>query len=70
MSKPRNERYDDCFKLEMTFDGQSFYGMHEYNRDFNIHWTEIGCDDDDTWKYKIDKLTAELERRKAELKSE
>jgi len=64
MTKSRTERYDDCFALEMTFNGESFYGMHEYNSDFNIHWSEVACDDDRTWKQKIAYLTEALKNRK------
>ena len=59
-----NERYDDCFALEMTFNGECFYGMHEYNRDFNVHWTEVKCDDDRTWEQKMACMTEELKKRK------
>lgn len=59
-----NQRYDDCFELEMTFNGESFNGTQEYNRDFNVHWTEIKCDDDLTWKQKIAYMRNELDKRK------
>lgn len=67
MSKPRNERYDDCFALEMTFNGENFYGTQEYNKDFNIHWTEITCDDDRTWEQKMAWMRNELDKRKTVL---
>ena len=59
-----SDRYDDCFALEMTFDGESFYGTQEYNKDFNIHWTEVSTDDDRTWKQKIAWMRNELDKRK------
>ena len=61
----RTERYDDCFALEMTFDGESFYGVKEYNKDFNVHWTEVASDDDRTWKQKMAWMSEELKKRKA-----
>jgi len=62
-----HKRYDDCFALEMTFNGENFYGMHEYNKDFNIHWTEAVGDDDRTWKQKMAWMTEELKKRKADV---
>lgn len=61
------KRYDDCFALEMTFDGESFYGIKPYNKDFNIHWTEVRSDDDRTWKQKMAWMTEELKKRKADV---
>jgi len=63
-NKPLHERYDDCFALEMSFNGESFYGTHDYNKDFNIHWTEVTCDDDRTWEQKMAWMRNELEKRK------
>jgi len=59
-----SKRYDDCFALEMTFNGENFYGMHDYNKDFNIHWTEATCDDDRTWEQKMAWMRNELDKRK------
>jgi len=64
MEKPNSDRYDDCFALEMTFNGESFYGMHDYNKDFNIHWTEVATDSDQTWKQKMAWMQNELNKRK------
>ena len=61
-----HKRYDDCFALEMTFNGESFYGMNEYNKDFNVHWSEAATDDDRTWKQKMAWMTEELKKRKDE----
>lgn len=66
MTENRTARYDDCFALEMTFNGQEFYGIKPYNKDFNIHWTEISCDSDETWKQKVAYMQNELVKRKAE----
>ena len=63
-----SKRYDDCFALEMTFDGESFYGMHDYNKDFNIHWTEATTDSDQTWEQKMCWMKNELKKRKNENK--
>jgi len=68
MEKSRTERYDDCFALEMTFNGESFYGTQPYNKDFNVHWTEVSCDDDRTWEQKMAWMRNELQKRKADLK--
>jgi len=55
--------------LEMTFDGESFYGIKEYNKDFNVHWTEVATDDDRTWKQKMAWMSEELKKRKADEKT-
>ena len=59
-----DKRYDDCIALEMTFNGESYYGTQEYNKDFNVHWTEIRTDDDKTWEQKMAWMTEELKKRK------
>lgn len=59
------KRYDDCFALEMSFNGDSFVGRFDYNRDFNIHWTEVNCDTEEQWENKINWMTTELEKRKS-----
>ena len=61
-----SQRYDDCFALEMTFDGENFYGIHDYNKDFNIHWTEATTDDEKTWEQKMAWMRNELKKRKNE----
>ena len=63
-----HERYEDCFALEMTFNGDSFYGVKDYNRDFNIHWSEIRADSDETWKQKMAWMRNELDKRKSQNK--
>lgn len=60
----QNKRYADLHMLDMKFDGDSFIGAEDDNNDFNVHWTEINCDNDEEWNDKITKLTAELERRR------
>lgn len=60
----KEKRYGDCYALEMCFDGDSFIGKFDYNRDFNIHWTEISCDTEEQWETKIKTMTTELENRK------
>lgn len=65
MKEKIDKRTAEVFNLEMTFDGVSFYGIKDYNEDFNIHATELMCDDDEKWNAKIKKMSAELERRKS-----
>jgi len=65
-----HKRYEDCFALEMTFNGESFFGMKEYNKDFNIHWSEATTDSDATWIQKIAYLQNELKKRKADGKED
>jgi len=62
--RPLHERYDDCFALEMTFNGESFVGRFDYNKDFNIHWTEVATDDKRTWQQKLAWMRNELDKRK------
>ena len=64
-TQTRSDRYDDCFALEMTFNGDSFYGVKPYNKDFNIHWSEVSWDSDETWNQKIAWMKDELKKRKA-----
>jgi hypothetical protein len=64
LTESRSNRYDDCFALEMTFNGDSFYGIRDYNKDFNIHWSEVASDSDETWKQKIAWMRNELDKRK------
>jgi hypothetical protein len=67
MTESRTKRYDDCFALEMTFNGDCFYGIHNYNKDFNVHWTEVACDDDRTWEQKVAYMKNELLKRKVDI---
>lgn len=62
------KRTNECFALEMRFDGQTFIGAKDYNRDFNIHHTELTCDTDEEWQVKIHKMGAELQIRINKLK--
>jgi hypothetical protein len=62
--KKQNKRFADLRILGMKFNGDSFIGTEDDNKDFNMHTTEITCDSDEEWNEKIAKMTAELERRR------
>lgn len=64
LHKKTEERVKDCVNLEMRYDGSSFFGREPYNKDFNIHHTDMMCMDDEKWKKTIAEMAAELERRK------
>ena len=66
MTDALHKRYDDCFALEMTFNGESFFGMKPYNKDFNIHWSEATTDSDATWIQKMAWMHNELKKRKSQ----
>lgn len=59
-----NERCDQLFALDMMFNGDSYVGTKEWNKDFNIHHTEISFDTDSEWDRKIERLKNEHQRRK------
>jgi len=60
------KRLDQLSKLDMKFNFKenSYYGYKENNSDFNVHMTEIQCDDEQEWDKKIEGLEKEYERRK------
>jgi hypothetical protein len=58
-----NKRFADLHALGLKFNGDSFIGTEDGNRDFNVHSTEITCDSDEEWDDKVSKMKAELERR-------
>lgn len=60
-----DKRTADCYELEMQFKGDSFYGKFQYNKDFNVHVTELTCSSDEEWEKIITGLKQELARRKA-----
>jgi hypothetical protein len=64
MDKQLKKRCDQIIKLNMRFNGESYIGKEDYNKDFNIHHTEITCDTDDMWNTKISKMTIELNKRR------
>ncbi|MFA5366703.1 MAG: hypothetical protein WC333_02365 [Dehalococcoidia bacterium] len=66
----QNKRYADLHTLGMKFNGDSFVGTEDNNKDFNMHWTEISCDSDEEWNEKIVKMTTELKRRLETTKQE
>ena len=66
MTDKAKKRCDQLFKLNMMFNGSSYIGFKEYNKDFNVHHTEIMIDTDDVWDTKIEKLSAELDKRKTQ----
>jgi hypothetical protein len=53
------ERSDRLHGLGMKFNGSEFF-----KEDFNVHWTEISCDTDEEFDAKIEKIKAEMRRRK------
>ena len=52
------ERLDQLNKLDMKyiFDDQTYVGKNKNNKDFNVHMTEIQCDDDNEWDKKIEEM--------------
>jgi hypothetical protein len=69
MTTALHKRYENLFALEMTFNGENFYGMKEYNKDFNVHWSEAATDSDATWIQKIAYMQNELVKRKTNVKN-
>jgi hypothetical protein len=59
-----DKRTADCYELEMQFKGDSFYGKYPYNKDFNVHVTELTCSSEEEWEKIITSLKKELARRK------
>jgi hypothetical protein len=59
-----DKRTADCYKLEMQFKGDSFYGKYPYNSDFNVHAVELTCSSDEEWEKIITGLEKELTKRK------
>lgn len=57
-------RCDQLFGLEMMFNGKEYAGTKDYNKDFNVHHTEIQCETDEEWNKIIARLEKELEIRK------
>lgn len=68
-----NRRCTQLFnELDMHFNAlkNSYLGSEENNNvDFNVHWTEITCDNEDTWNEKISKLKWTYSQRKEKLKT-
>lgn len=64
LTAKQQERCNQLSRLDMAYDGQSYYGKTEINRDFNVHFTEILCDTDVEWSKKILKIKQELRKRK------
>lgn len=58
------KRCDELFALKMKFNGEGYIGAEEYNKDFNVHNTEIICDSNEQWDKKISELEIELKIRK------
>ena len=59
-----DKRTKQCVELEMGFNADGFYGKSDYNKDFNIHSTDIVCKTDEEWDIMIAEMNAELLRRK------
>ena len=60
------DRGNELFEMDMHFNGSSYIGKAEDNKDFNVHHTEMVCDSEDVWNKKIEKMKKELERRRNE----
>jgi len=63
IAEKRNKRCRQLFDLNMVFDGQSYIGNHDMNRDFNVHWVEISTMEDEQWDEMINKLSCEFNDR-------
>lgn len=60
----RVKRIAECVALEMRFNGDSFLGYNDYNKDFNVHHTELVCSTEEQWEKIITGLREEFQRRK------
>lgn len=65
MDEKISQRCDELFKLGMMFNGDSYIGKEDDNKDFNVHYTEIRFDSDIEFEKKLLKLTIELQRRRS-----
>ena len=65
MKEKIDKRTADCIEAEMQFDGGSFLGYNDYNRDFNVSNIELICSTDEEWEKIITKLRQELKKRKS-----
>jgi len=63
MTETTKKRCDQLFNLNMMFNGKSYVGNHDKNRDFNVHWTEITTFTDEKWNKLITKLSNEFNDR-------
>lgn len=59
----KTKRLDILFNMGLRFNGHSYVGTTEKNKDVNFHYVEIMCDDDETWNKKIKKVTEVLKTR-------
>lgn len=64
MNEKLENRIKECIDLEMRFNGESFIGKSDYNKDFNVHITEIKCSSDEEWNKIISDMSTELKKRK------
>jgi len=67
MNDQMKKRCDELFAMGLRFNGKSYVGTEEHNNDFNFHYTEIQCDNDEQWNEKIEKVKTELKRRNGSL---
>ena len=65
MSEEQKVRCGQLFDIKMMFNGKSYVGFHDKNKDFNVHWTEILTLDNVKWDVLINKLSNELNDRLA-----
>jgi len=63
LTKQEAQRAYDLTNLLMTFDGQGFVGKTTYNRDFNVHWTELITFSVEKWDELIKGLRKVLNER-------
>lgn len=64
METKTEKRIEELIPLDMILIGSEYTGKTDLNRDFNVHWVEVTCDPDEVWNPKIEKMKAELEKRK------
>jgi len=63
MDEKMSKRCSQLFKMGLRFNGDSYVGFQENNRDFNFHSTEMLCDSDEQWDKKIKSVKEEMTRR-------
>lgn len=59
MRKNLKQRYNQLFKM-----GLKWNGIEYAKDDFNVHWTEITCSNDNEWNKIIFNIESEMKRRK------
>jgi len=67
LSEENKRRVDLLFDLGMMFNGQSYVGNKDHNKDFNMHHTEFMFWEDDKFNETYNQMKEELEKREAKL---